>query len=44
MRDILFWSTEIGTAIFWAALAAAVLRPVLERILRREPGAGEVEA
>lgn len=29
VADILFWSTELGCAVFWAALAAAIIRPAL---------------
>lgn len=41
-RDILFWSTEAGTAIFWAALAAAVVgmfrRPLTDLLDRLRGG------
>ena len=33
LPDILFWSSELGCAVFWAALAAAIMRPVLKLAL-----------
>lgn len=42
MRDILFWTTEAGAAIFWATLAVAAVRGIIRAFTRKRGDGVEV--